>query len=55
MPVEKKIDGRQGLQGERQINFKDLTTRKHYPGLHQVALIVNGQAVAKTEFEVRRG
>lgn len=53
--VEKKIDGRQGLQGERQINFKDLTTRKHYPGLHQVALIVNGQAVAKTEFEVRRG
>lgn len=52
--AEKEIDGRQGLRGERQINFKDLTTRKHYPGQHNVALIVNGREVAKTAFEVVR-
>lgn len=50
--AEKEIDGSQGLRGVRQINFKDLTTRKHYPGQHNVALIVNGQEVAKTAFEV---
>ena len=33
-------------------NFKDLTTRKHYHGIHKIALVVNGKEVAENEFEL---
>ncbi|TSB47658.1 DNA alkylation repair protein [Alkalicoccobacillus porphyridii] len=32
--------------------FKDLSTRKHHPGLHQLTLIVNGEEKVSVEFEV---
>lgn len=32
--------------------FKDLTTRKHYAGLHKVDIVVNGVVKAETEFEL---
>lgn len=32
----------------------DLTTRKHYPGTHQLAIVVNGQECAATAFELWR-
>ena len=35
-------------------SFKDLTTRKHHPGEHQISVIVNGIEKAKTMFEVIR-
>lgn len=35
--------------GTRIHRFADLTTRKHYPGLHAVTLWVNGTEVARTE------
>ncbi len=34
-------------------SFADTSTRKHYPGIHSVTLIVNGAARGTLEFEVR--
>lgn len=39
-------------QLSRSYLFKDLTTRKHYPGTHQLSIIVNGQRVAQQSFQV---
>ena len=33
-------------------SFADLSTRKHYPGIHQIVLIVNGVEQGRLEFEV---
>ena len=35
--------------------FRDLTTRKHYPGCHGLAIVVNGVAQEMLEFELCRG
>ncbi|WP_372662652.1 DNA alkylation repair protein [Cohnella sp.] len=43
---EKIIAGGTLLQGGRAFSFADLSTRRHYPGNHQLALVVNGQEVA---------
>ncbi len=40
------------VQLSRSYQFKDLTTRKHYPGTHQLSIIVNGQRVAQQSFQV---
>jgi 3-methyladenine DNA glycosylase AlkC len=40
------------LQLSRSYLFKDLTTRKHYAGTHQLSIIVNGQRVAQQSFQV---
>jgi 3-methyladenine DNA glycosylase AlkC len=37
---------------ERRISFKDLSTRKHYPGTHRLAILINGQETAAVAFEV---
>jgi 3-methyladenine DNA glycosylase AlkC len=36
----------------RKQSFADMSTRKHYPGEHQVSIIVNGEEKAKTSFEL---
>ncbi|MEI2463811.1 DNA alkylation repair protein [Niallia taxi] len=33
-------------------SFKDLTTRKHYPGVHRITIIVNGAEKAALEFDL---
>jgi 3-methyladenine DNA glycosylase AlkC len=33
-------------------SFKDLTTRKHYPGKHRLAIVLNGVEMASAGFEV---
>ncbi|MEI2404678.1 DNA alkylation repair protein [Niallia taxi] len=35
-------------------SFKDLTTRKHYPGVHRITIIVNGAEKAALEFDLVR-
>ena len=35
-----------------QISLAEMTTRKHYPGLHRVEVIVNGRAQAPGSFEL---
>lgn len=37
-------------QGSRSYSFIDLTTRKHYGGLHKIHLIVNGQIMCSRDF-----
>lgn len=37
---------------ERVHNWKDLTTRVHYPGIHRIVLLANGKAVAHTDLEL---
>ncbi|MBM7605905.1 3-methyladenine DNA glycosylase AlkC [Metabacillus crassostreae] len=37
---------------KRNHNFKDLSTRKHYPGKHAVSVIINGEVKATAEFSV---
>lgn len=36
----------------KRLSLKDLTTRKHYPGVHRVAALVNGKALPLGEFEL---
>lgn len=36
----------------RHQSFQDFTTRKHYPGLHRLSIVLNGQMVAEAAFEV---
>jgi hypothetical protein len=33
-------------------SFKDLTTRKHYPGKHLISIVVNGETKATEDFMV---
>lgn len=35
---------------QRNYHFKDLTTRKHYPGEHRISIIVNGQIMTSQTF-----
>ena len=36
----------------RKQSFKDMTTRKHYPGNHKLTVVVNGNELAEHEFLV---
>lgn len=37
----------------RKVSFADRSTRKHYPGQHQIAIIVNGEEMAQVSFELK--
>jgi 3-methyladenine DNA glycosylase AlkC len=39
---------------EGRVSFADMTTRRHFPGRHRIDLLVNGQAIPLTEFDVVR-
>jgi 3-methyladenine DNA glycosylase AlkC len=41
------------LQLNRSYRFVDMTTRKHYPGLHQLHLVINGQIYCTVPFELQ--
>ncbi|UCE41388.1 MAG: hypothetical protein JSV17_18485 [Candidatus Aminicenantes bacterium] len=38
----------------RKQSFIEQTTRKHYPGIHQISIIVNGEEKAKASFELTK-
>lgn len=40
-------NGGETLSGSRLHRFADLTTRKHYPGVHRIVLLVNGREYAE--------
>jgi 3-methyladenine DNA glycosylase AlkC len=46
--AEGVIHGRKSFSRRR--SFRDLSTRKHYPGPHTIAIIVNGREVGKKRF-----
>jgi 3-methyladenine DNA glycosylase AlkC len=53
-----KLSERDFAPGETKIafrqSFRDLTTRKHYPGTHFAAIVVNGAELASITFELVR-
>ncbi|NUO01050.1 MAG: DNA alkylation repair protein [Saprospiraceae bacterium] len=36
----------------RRQSFQDMTTRKHYPGVHRLTIVVNGKDSGSVEFEI---
>jgi len=38
---------------DRKHSFEDVSTRKHYPGMHSVTLIVNGKEQGSLDFELK--
>jgi 3-methyladenine DNA glycosylase AlkC len=46
--MDKKIYGTDEINGTKKYEWKDLTTRKHYPGLHTFTLTLNGTRLAET-------
>lgn len=49
---EKEYAGNTVTQISRKQSFRVITTRKFYPGLHQIALIINGKEGEKLNFEL---
>ncbi|MCB1172552.1 MAG: DNA alkylation repair protein [Leptospiraceae bacterium] len=47
---ERRAAAGEQLRYTKKLSFKDLSTRKHYPGLHTLALIVNGQQIISADF-----
>jgi len=47
MLADRTLDGGAALSGTRKHRFADLTTRRHYPGLHRITLLINGQEYAE--------
>ncbi|TVY01319.1 DNA alkylation repair protein [Cohnella terricola] len=50
--TEKIVPGNGSVQGGRSFSFADLSTRKHYPGTHRMALVVNGQEMVSSDVEL---
>ncbi len=49
---EKKFPENSKLNIVRRQSFKPITTRKHYTGIHEVSIILNGVELKKAEFEL---
>lgn len=49
---DKTVTGGTRLAGTRTHRFADLTTRRHYPGVHRITLLVNGQEAASAELKL---
>lgn len=45
---DKTVAGGETIKGTKGHKWKDLTTRRHYPGEHKIVLLVNGHEVACT-------
>jgi 3-methyladenine DNA glycosylase AlkC len=39
---------------KRKQTFQEQTTRKHYPGTHEISIVANGEEKAKTAFELKK-
>ncbi|MEQ9289534.1 MAG: DNA alkylation repair protein [Cyclobacteriaceae bacterium] len=50
--TEKEFGAGQRVNFHKKLSFKDLTTRKHYPGGHYLSIIINGVPMARGEFEL---
>lgn len=50
--VTERIFEKQGRRYIQRHHFKDLTTRKHYPGKHTLAIVINGKELASKQFYV---
>ena len=48
----KSAGKREKLNMTHKHSFKQMTTRKHYKGLHQIELVINGYTFQKVEFKL---
>ncbi len=51
---EKKVKPKEELKIAKKHKFVDHTTRTHYPGVHKVSLVVNGNESETLEFELAK-
>ncbi len=51
---EKQYSGNSKSPIRRKHSFKPITTRKFYPGIHKLSLIVNGYELQEKEFELKK-
>ncbi|GAA3406985.1 DNA alkylation repair protein [Paenibacillus hodogayensis] len=51
---DKTVPGGAVLTGTRTHRWADLTTRRHYPGEHRIALVVNGRELTDTVIRLER-
>jgi hypothetical protein len=49
---EKTIQPNQEIVVNKRHSFKPITTRSYYPGLHGVAIIINGKEFERINFEL---
>ena len=47
-----QLEGHDAVRLRKTVALSDLTTRKHYPGLHRVDALVNGIAMPLGQFEL---
>lgn len=50
LPERKQFSGTESI--EKNLSFQDYTTRKHYPGVHRLSILVNGEEKASASFVV---
>ncbi|SEO41311.1 DNA alkylation repair protein [Paenibacillus sp. OV219] len=50
--TDKKAAPGTSFSGAKKLSWKELSTRKHYEGLHRLTLVVNGLAVAETNIQL---
>lgn len=50
--TEREFEPKSEYRINRNIPLHDMTTRKHYAGLHTITLVLNGQETAQGEFEL---
>jgi hypothetical protein len=50
--TDKTCAGGTVLQGTRRHRWAELSTRRHYPGLHRIVLLVNGRETAWTALDL---
>ncbi len=48
-----QLAGHDAVRLRKSIALSDMTTRKHYPGMHQVMALVNGRATVLGQFELQ--
>lgn len=49
---ELTFEPHQTVSFNKKVSFKDLTTRKHYPGNHFIVITINGKEMERVNFEV---
>jgi 3-methyladenine DNA glycosylase AlkC len=49
---EKDFEPRDMVSFNKKLSFKDLSTRKHYPGKHYIYVVVNGNEFSRKGFEL---
>ncbi|MGL1889647.1 MAG: DNA alkylation repair protein [Reichenbachiella sp.] len=50
--TEKEVGARQSIAFNKKLSMKNLSTRKHYPGVHHVKILANGIIINEESFEL---